>query len=63
MNLRLLSLRKAAREAGIDRHTLRSWLAEVGITLPAVKRGSKILILEAELLAAIERHSAHRRTA
>lgn len=42
---RYVSLRKAAREAGIARSTLKLWLAQdLSLVLPPVRRGSKVLL-------------------
>lgn len=44
------SLTQAARELGIARKTLRYWLAtDLGLILPRVARGSKVVIYERDL--------------
>jgi hypothetical protein len=48
------SLRHAAVLLGINRHTLKTWLAESGIT-PIVRRGSKWFIRESDLKAILEK--------
>jgi len=46
-----LSLRQAAKQLGVDRHTLRKWLVEdLGRQFPAVRRGSKYLVRDEDLL-------------
>ena len=60
MRERTYSLSAAAREIGIGRHALKHWLRqELGIVIPRVRRGSKVLIRERDLDRIIER----RRTA
>ena len=44
------SLTQAARELGIARATLKYWLAtDLGLILPRVARGSKVVIYERDL--------------
>ena len=50
MRERTYSLSAAAREIGIGRHALKRWMAqELGILVPRVRRGSKVLIRESDL--------------
>lgn len=45
-----LSLRAAARMAGIDGKTLKDWMAlDLGICFPKVRQGSKLLVLERDV--------------
>lgn len=45
-----LSLREAARRAGIDGKTLKDWLTrDLGICFPPVVHGAKILVLERDV--------------
>jgi len=54
------SLSAAAKELGIGRHTLKRWMRnDLGILIPRVRRGSKVLVSERDL----ERIIKHRRTA
>lgn len=51
------SLRQAAKAIGIDRHTLKAWLAaDLAIEFPKVNRGSKLLIRESQLEAVLRCH-------
>lgn len=50
MRKRYYSLRQAATYIGVDRYTVKRWLAEdLGIIIPRVKHGAKVLIAEADL--------------
>ena len=40
----VISLRRAERETGISRQTLKRWLAREGIVLPQLGRGCKVFI-------------------
>lgn len=52
-----LSLRKAARLAGIDCKTLKRWMElEMGICFPKVRHGSIILVRERDVELALEKH-------
>jgi hypothetical protein len=51
-----VTLRQAEKEFGVCRHTLRAWLAEAGLGMPSVKRGSKMLILREDVARAIGLH-------
>jgi predicted site-specific integrase-resolvase len=52
-----LSLRKAARIAGIDSKTLKRWMErELGYCFPKVRHGSCILVLERDVELVLERH-------
>lgn len=51
------SLRRAAEALGVDRGTLKGWLAEEGIFFSGVARGSKYLIREADLERVIRKRS------
>lgn len=54
------SLRAAARELGVGPRALKNWLRQdLGIVIPRVRRGSKVLIRERDIERLIER----RRTA
>jgi len=55
---RHFSLRKAAKEIGVDRHTLKLWLTEIAIVLPPVRRGSKVLIRESDLERVMRKRTA-----
>lgn len=45
-----LSLRAAARMAGIDGKTLKEWMArDLGICFPKMVHGAKILVLERDV--------------
>lgn len=45
-----LSLRNAARQAGIDGKTLKRWMAlDLGVCFPKVMHGAKILVLERDV--------------
>lgn len=45
-----MSLRAAARLAGIDSKTLKEWMArDLGICFPKVVHGGKILVLEQDV--------------
>jgi hypothetical protein len=45
-----LSLRTAARRAGIDGKTLKNWLRlDCGICFPVVVHGAKLLVLERDV--------------
>jgi len=57
---KLYSLSAAAKELGIERHALKRWLVQdLGILIPRVRRGSKVLIRASDIERIIER----RRTA
>lgn len=52
------SIRKAARLIGISHVTLRRWLEiDLGYRMPAVTRGSKILLSERDIEAVLRKHS------
>jgi len=52
------SLRRAAKLTGISRPTLKKWLREdLGVVLPPITRGSKVLISAKELEFVIRRRS------
>lgn len=45
-----LSLRNAARQAGIDGKTLKRWMTlDLGVCFPKVMHGAKILVLERDV--------------
>ena len=45
-----LSLRAAAKQAGIDGKTLKDWMArDLGICFPKVVHGAKLLVLERDV--------------
>ncbi len=45
-----LSLRAAAKRAGIDSKTLKDWMAlDLGICFPKVRHGAKLLVLERDV--------------
>jgi predicted site-specific integrase-resolvase len=50
------SLRAAARMVGVERETLKLWLAAEGIVLPAVRRGSKVMLREKDVEIAVRKH-------
>jgi hypothetical protein len=52
------SLTQAARAVGIDRHTLKRWLAECAIVLPTLARGSKVMLKPSQIELAIRKHGA-----
>lgn len=50
------SLRKAAELIGVDRGTLRAWLEkDLGIILPRVRRGGRVMIRERDVEKVIEK--------
>ena len=52
-----MSLRKAARKAGVHHNTLKRWMErEMGYSFPRVQHGSLILVLERDVESLIERH-------
>lgn len=52
------SIREAARLIGVSHNTLRRWLEiDLGYRMPAVPRGSKILLSEREIEAVLKKHS------
>ncbi len=54
------SIRKAARLIGISRKTLRRWLeVDLGMRMPDVPRGGKILLSERDIEAVLKKHSPH----
>lgn len=55
---RRYSLSEAARLVGVDRGTLRIWLEAEGLHVPTMRRGSKLMLTEAD----IERALRHRQT-
>lgn len=57
-----LSLREAARQAGVHPETLKDWLEkELGIVFPRVRHGSKLLVLESDVEQVLERKRDARR--
>jgi hypothetical protein len=54
------SLSHAAAMAGVDRHTLKRWLVELGYEFPDNPRRGKVLIGACDLEAVIRRHSPQR---
>lgn len=59
-----LSLRRAARLAGVDGKTLKEWMArDLGICFPKVVHGAKILVRErdVEFVLAKRRDARHPR--
>lgn len=56
MEANLMSLREAARQTGISPRTLRDWLERSGLVLPAVRRGSKLVISPGDLERAMRAH-------
>jgi predicted site-specific integrase-resolvase len=51
-----LSLRQAARQAGVDGKTLKDWLArDLGICFPRVVHGAKLLVRERDVERVLER--------
>jgi excisionase family DNA binding protein len=54
------SLREAAKRTGVNRFTLRRWIAELGFRLPEVKRGSKFLLSDADIAAVLAKNSPQR---
>ena len=58
---RYLSLRKAAKEAGVCRETLKARLGEdLGILVPPVRQGSKVLIRMSDVEFVLRKRSARR---
>lgn len=52
------SISEAARLIGIDRGTLRRWLeVDLGLRMPVVTNGSKILLNDAQIEAVLKKHS------
>lgn len=50
------SLSAAARLVGVQRQTLKRWLAQdLGIPLPRVRHGAKVLIRESDIERLVER--------
>lgn len=47
------SLRSGARLIGVDRETLKDWLRRAGILLPPVRRGSRLMIAESDILKVV----------
>lgn len=53
---RHISLRKAARDVGVDRSTMKRWLEEeLGFKFPRVRHGAKLLVAEADVLRVLAR--------
>ncbi len=53
------SLRQAARLAGVERATLKRWLAQdLAIVLPPVRRGSKVLIRQSDIERVVRKRAA-----
>lgn len=52
---RCYSLSRAAEAIGVGRDTLKRWLLELGLVLPAVRRGSHQMIRESMLERLIEK--------
>jgi predicted site-specific integrase-resolvase len=52
---RCYSLSRAAETIGVERHTLKRWLLELGLVLPSVRRGSHQMIRESDLERLIEK--------
>lgn len=46
---RCYSISAAAKSIGVERHTLKRWLLEIGLVLPEVRRGSRQMIRESDL--------------
>jgi predicted site-specific integrase-resolvase len=55
---RMQSLSKWAREVGVDRHTLKHWLAADAIVLPRIDRGGKVLIRESHIQQVVRKRLA-----
>jgi excisionase family DNA binding protein len=55
-----MSLREAGRQTGISRQTLRRWLEDAGFLMPAIKRGSKILVSDSDLRVVLAIHTPRR---
>ena len=50
-----ISLRRAAGLIGISHHTLKLWLQQDGIYIPRVRRGSKVLVRERDVMRLLEK--------
>lgn len=56
---RCFSISKAAKSIGVERHTLKRWLLEIGLVLPEVRRGSRQMIRESDLERVIAKRGPH----
>jgi predicted site-specific integrase-resolvase len=54
----MYSLSRAAKLVGVQRHTLKLWLAAEAIVLPAVPQGSKVLIKQSDLERVVRKRTA-----
>jgi predicted site-specific integrase-resolvase len=52
------SLREAAKQIGVDPRALKRWLRQdLGILLPRVRRGGKVMIRERDIQRVVEKRA------